>query len=243
MDNYRRSLLKGASALSLLLASPFPVYAKPKQREIVDILGREIVLPQELTRIYVADSGLFLLYASLNEGALYERLIGMPSAFRTADLSLYHQYTRAFPQLLALPEFTAMSSGHFNSEKLIALKPDVIIVAVGTYRAISVNGVLDLLTKANIPVVVFDLSIDPLNNTPISTSIMGNLLGNISQSQAMNQFREKQLTYISQQLGKKTFKRPNVLFERASRALHLSVVFLMAMAVWDKCYKMQVGKT
>ncbi|MBI6527914.1 ABC transporter substrate-binding protein [Proteus vulgaris] len=221
MDNYRRSLLKGASAFSLLLASSFPIYAKPvyikkRQREIVDILGREIVLPQELTRIYVADSGLFLLFASLNKGALYERLIGMPSAFRTADLSLYHQYTRAFPQLLALPEFTAMSSGHFNSEKLIALKPDVIIVAVGTYRAISVNGVLDLLTKANIPVVVFDLSIDPFNNTPISTSIMGSLLGNISQSQAMNQFREKQLTYISQQLEKKPFKRPNVLFERAA---------------------------
>lgn len=221
MDNYRRSLLKGASAFSLLLASPFPVYAKPvyvkqKQREIVDILGREIVLPQELTRIYVADSGLFLLYASLNEGALYERLIAMPSAFRTADLSLYHQYTRAFPQLLALPEFTAMSSGHFNSEKLISLKPDVIIVAVGTYRAISVNGVLDLLTKANIPVVVFDLSIDPLNNTPISTSIMGNMLGNSQQSQAMNLFREKQLSDISQQLGKKPFKRPNVLFERAA---------------------------
>lgn len=221
MDNYRRSLLKGASAFSLLLANPFPVYAKlvyvkPRQREIVDILGREIVLVQELTRIYVADSGLFLLYASLSGGAFYERLIGMPSAFRTADLSLYHQYTRAFPQLLALPEFTAMSSGHFNSEKLIALKPDVIIVAVGTYRAISVNGVLDLLTKANIPVVVFDLSIDPLNNTPISTSIMGNLLGNISQSQAMNQFREKQLNYISQQLRKKPLKRPNVLFERAA---------------------------
>lgn len=89
-------------------------------------------------------------------------------------------------------------------------------MAVGTYRAISVNGVLDLLTKANIPVVVLDLSLDPLNNTPISTAIMGNMLGNIQQSQAMNQFRQKHLTYLSDKLKNNPFKRPNVLFERAA---------------------------
>lgn len=116
MDNYRRSLLKGVSAFSLLLACSFPVYAKPRQRKIVDILERDVLLPNELTQVYIADSGLFLLYDSLNQDALCERLIGVPSAFRTADLSVYRQYTSAFPQLLGLPEFTAMSSGHFNSE-------------------------------------------------------------------------------------------------------------------------------
>ncbi|MEQ4921915.1 ABC transporter substrate-binding protein [Proteus hauseri] len=216
MDNYRRSLLKGASAFSLLLASPFPVYAKQKQRVIVDILKREITLSSNLNKIYIADSGLFLLYATIYTGALYERLIAMPSAFRTADLSLYRQYTQTFPQLLALPEFSAMSSGHFNSERLISLKPDVIIIAVGTYRAISVNGVLDLLTKANIPVVVLDLSIDPLNNTPISTTIMGNLLANTQRSQAMNLFRQQQLAQVSQVLQQTPFIRPTVLFERAA---------------------------
>ncbi|HCH50655.1 MAG TPA: ABC transporter substrate-binding protein [Proteus sp.] len=220
MNIYRRSLLKGASAFSLLLASPFPVYAKQKQKTIVDILKREVTLPSNLNKIYIADSGLFLLYAAVatinTTGAFDERLIAMPSAFRTADLSLYRQYTQAFPKLLSLPEFSAMSSGHFNSEKLISLKPDVIIVAIGTYRAISVNGILDLLTKANIPVIVFDLSIDPLNNTPISTEIMGNLLGNTQRSQAMNLFRQQQLAQVEQRLHQTPFVRPNILFERAA---------------------------
>lgn len=216
MNSSRRSLLKGASALALLLATPFPVFAIQQHRKVVDILGREVFLPKEVKRIYIADSGLFVLYASLNKDAFSERLIAMPSSFRTSDLNLYRQYTQAFPSLLSLPEFSAMSSGHFNSEKLISLKPDVIIVATGTYQAININGVLSLLTKANIPVVAFDLSLDPLKNTPLSITEMGKLLGNTQQSLAMNQFSEKYINHISSLLQKTPFLRPNVLFERAA---------------------------
>lgn len=216
MDKNKRILLKTSMALTVLLSCSIPLQANSSRHRLIDILGREVDLPKDLQRIYLADGSLLYIYASLCSGDLAERLVALPTNFRSADLNSFNQYSRAFPSLAMLPFFSAMSSGNFNSEQLIHLNPQLIVMTVGTYSAIKNNGVMEYLARANIAIVVLDMSIDPMKNTALSISIMANVLGEVSKGEQINQFRTRQLARVSSPLNKYQPQRPRVLFERAA---------------------------
>lgn len=215
MDSDKRQLIKAGMAAAALYSLPCIVMGQQGKR-VQDILTREVMCPIEAKRIYLADSGLVYLYASLCKGELSERLIGLPKNFRSADFNSYCQYMAAFPALKTLPTFSALASGQLNIEALISLRPDVIFVTTGTFAAIRVNGALVHLTRAAIPVVVLDMSLDPMNNTPRSIVIMATVLNELAQAEAINGFIASQLTRVSTVLAKNKPVAPAVLFERAA---------------------------
>jgi len=210
----RRRFIQTA-ALTLLSLSP-ALRAQADTQVITDIAGRQVTLRYPLTRIFLAEGNLFYTVAALSIGTPAERLVGWRNNFRTADLDSYQLYCRYFPELAALPEFSGVEQMQFNLERLIALRPQVMILNLNSRTTVEVSGLMSKLTAANIPVVYVDMSIELMRNTARSISIMGQLFDSPSRANSLNRFRQHHLHQISNTLAQYAPLKPRVMMERAA---------------------------
>ena len=216
MDHLKRRLLKHSLLFSALTALPGGLSAAPEKQTITDIRGRQIDCRITLQRIYVADASLMFLYASLTGKQLTEKLAAIPAAFRHADELSYQQYCRAFPALVALPHLAPLAGAQANTETIIDLHPDIIFVTTGTFSAMETGGITALLERAGIQIVVLDMSISPLKNTPRSIAVMGAVLGVPDRAAEMIAFIHSHLALVTSRLAAAPYRPVPVLLERAA---------------------------
>lgn len=187
-----------------------------KKRSITDILGRSVDFSKKPERIYLADPSLIFLYAVLNKKNFVEKLVAIPSNFRSADLRSYQQYCKAFPALQTLPHLPPIGGAQANLEIILTLKPEMIFTTTGTFAGLQANGLLAILQRANIPVIALDMSIDPIGNTPKSVAIMAEVFQQQDSAKRINQFIKTQLEMVENRLRDAKPNMPSVLLERAA---------------------------
>lgn len=215
MESAKRNLIKAGLAMATLSAMPCPVVAAAMPK-VTDILGRTIAYPENAQKIYLADPSLIFLFATLGIPNFVEKLVAVPSNFRTADLRSYQQYCTAFPKVEQLPHLPAIGGAQANLETILELKPDIIFTTTGTFSGLQANGLLMLLLRANVPVIALDMSVDPLTNTPKSIAIMGKVFGLQERAHRINRFIKTQLDNVNTRLANANPIRPKVLLERAA---------------------------
>lgn len=215
MTASKRDFIKAGLATMVLSAVPSSVLAK-KRPVVRDILNRSVEYPEKIERIYLADSSLVFLYATLRGRHFLQKLVAIPSNFRTADLRSYQQYSHAFPDIKMLPHLPAIGGAQVNLETVLALKPNIIFTTTGTYAGLQANGLLTLLQRAGVSVIVLDMSIDPIANTPKSISIMAEVLGLQNRAKQINQFIKTHLDIVKTRLMSAKPEAINVLLERAA---------------------------
>ncbi|MBO7173440.1 MAG: iron ABC transporter permease, partial [Burkholderiaceae bacterium] len=117
---------------------------------ITDIENRTVTFDQEPKRFVVANYvANFLLVAG---EANLDKVVAIPGdgweAMRKGE---YRAYTKAFPELKTLPSIGGYHDDILNSEKILALKPDGLLVNRSQYQIN--NQRLQTLEKAGIKVV------------------------------------------------------------------------------------------
>lgn len=211
----RRHFIQTAAALALL--SPLQsLRAQADSQVVTDIAGRQVILRYPLKRIFLAEGNLFYTVAALNPASPAEKLVGWRDNFRTADLDSYHLYCRHFPELAELPAFSGVQQMQFNLERLIALRPEVMILNLNTRRTIEANGLMSRLTAAGIPVVFVDMSIGLMSNSAKSLAIMGQLFDSPLRAASLIRFRQQHLDHITETLARHAPPRPRIMMERAA---------------------------
>lgn len=211
----RRDVIQAAAALALL--SPWQALrAQADSQVVTDIASRQVKLRYPLRRIFLAEGNLFYTVAALNPSSPVEKLVGWRDNFRTADLDSYHLYCRHFPELAQLPAFAGVQQMQFNLERLISLRPEVMILNVNTRLTVEANGLMSKLTAAGIPVVFVDMSIGLMSNTARSIAIMGQLFDSPLRAASLIRFRQKHLGHIADMLTLHAPPRPRVMMERAA---------------------------
>ncbi|HGN1704411.1 TPA: ABC transporter substrate-binding protein [Providencia rettgeri] len=211
----KRDFIKAGLATMALTLVPSPSLAGKKHR-VTDILGRSVDFAKKPERIYLADPSLIFLYAALNKNNFIEKLVAVPSNFRSADLRSYQQYCNAFPDLQALPHLPPIGGAQANLEIILTLKPEMIFTTTGTFAGLQANGLLALLQRANIPVITLDMSIDPIGNTPKSIAIMADVFQQQDTAKQINQFIKTHLQMVESRLQAAKPTMPKVLLERAA---------------------------
>ncbi|EAU5747422.1 TPA: ABC transporter substrate-binding protein [Salmonella enterica subsp. enterica serovar Muenchen] len=211
----RRRFLKVTALLAL--SAPFQsIRAHASTQVITDIVGRRVTLCYPLHRIFLAEGNLFYTVAALNPHSPMEKLVGWRDNFRTADLDSYNLYLHYFPELAQLPTFAGVQQTQFDLEKLISLRPEVMILNANTRIAVETSGMMARLTAANIPVVFVDMSIGLMSNSARSIAIMGQLFDNPQRADSLIRFRQRHLDAIVGILSRQTPPRPRVMMERAA---------------------------
>ena len=177
MKKFRRSdAIPGLFGVALSLS--FPLAARAAETEgtsfaVTDLLGREVRFEKAPERIVVAN---YILNFLMTGGAAsLSKVVALPQdgweATRTGE---YKLLTEAFPSILKLSSIGGYHDNVLNTERILSLKPDVILVNIPQYRDNTRR--LAVLERAGVKTVVLDYHAMKPENHAASTRILGKLL-------------------------------------------------------------------
>lgn len=195
------------SCRMLFLASLIvPVLAQAKT--VVDISNRTVEVPDNPQRIVVGESRMLYTLALVEDGNPAKNVVGWPGDMQNLDPQSWQLYVNAFPQIATIPQLGKNNFTQLNAEKIIALKPDLVILPRYAKQPSDHDQMLDSLTQAGIPVIYVDLRIDQLNNTIPSVKLLGDVLNNPQKAARFIAFYQQHMTVFSSVLRNTMAKKP-----------------------------------
>lgn len=171
-------------ALTLLSASLFTSQALA-DRTITDQLGREVTLPDHVTRVVVLQHQTLNLLVQLNAA---EDIVGVMSSWKK---QLGPQFARFMPGIEKLP--TPGDLTQVNIESLLALHPQVVFVANYAPQAM-----IQQIQNAGIPVVAISLRQDAAGEKNKMNPTM------VNEEQAYNEGLKQGIRLIGSVVDRKT---------------------------------------
>lgn len=202
----RRSLLAvGALAAALFVT---PAFAQP--RTITDAAGREVTLPGPARRVVVGFN--FEEYTAIGGPAAWDRAVGISrflwEGWRGAN---WERFTKAIPRIAGLDDVGSTSNNTFSVEKVIALKPDLLILPVWAYTAIAAQ--LPEVERAGIPILVVDYNAQKVAKHVASTLAIGAAIGAEDRARILADEYATGVRDVLDRIARHTGPRPTIHFE------------------------------
>lgn len=142
--------------------------------KVVDVKGREVTLEKPAERVmlgfYYED-----FIAVAGPGALDKVVALSLSTWKDWRPNQFAAYEKALPRLSTLPDVGNTEDGTFSVEKVIAAKPDLVLLAAWSYDALG-EGVKQI-EAAGIPVVTLDYNAQTVEKHVLSTEVLGKVMG------------------------------------------------------------------
>ncbi|MBR0673740.1 ABC transporter substrate-binding protein [Neoroseomonas soli] len=171
----RRPLLAGAA---LLPAAP----ALATTRTVTDALGREVVVGARPERVVVMFN--YEEFTAVAGPEAWGRVVGMNrivwEGWRPA---IFSRYRAAIPRLAGLPDVGNTDEGTFAAEKVIGLRPDLLMMPAWAWTA--AQTARQQIAAAGIPVLVFDYNAQTLERHVASTRAIGAAMGTPERAEAL----------------------------------------------------------
>lgn len=179
-------------------------------KSVTDILGRQVIVPDNPQRIILGESRMLYTLALLEPGNPAQRVIGWPADLERFDAQSWQLYTQKFPKIAKIPIIGSGNIRQINVERLIQLQPDLIILPRFA-RAEGDDGTLAGLTKAGIPVIYVDLRVDLLKHTVPSIKLLGEVLNRQARAEQFINFYQQHMQLIQQRLANYQGRKPTVM--------------------------------
>ena len=159
------------------MPAPFghqPQYMLNVDTSAIDAIAQTLPLTQEPQRIIVANYiQNFMLVGGRDA---LKRVVGMTQDhWESTRMGEYQVFTTAYPELKSIPSIGGFHDDILNSEKIIALKPDAMIINRTQFAANTQR--IEVFERAGIRVIVTDYHAMKLENHVLSTRIIGRMLG------------------------------------------------------------------
>lgn len=182
-------------------------------RTVIDIDGNPVNIPDNPQRIVLGESRMLYTLALLETGDPVKRVVGWPLDLKKYDRQTWNIFARRFPQMLAIPSLGLGGTNDMNPEKVLALKPDLVILpSLARYDDADLR-LKEMLNAAHIPVVKIDLRVHLLKNTQRSVNILGEVLNQTARAQAFNHFYDAHMQVIHDRLATYSGHKPTVLLQ------------------------------
>ncbi len=194
---------------SLLLCS-IGSLAVAKPVVIEDVLGRKVTVDAPAKRVmlgfYIED------YFAVAGDKGYDRLAGMSRGwFVKSRPATWAMYVASKPQLAKVPDVGNVQDQTFSIEKVMAAKPDVVVLADWQYKALGAE--VARLDAARIPVVVVDYNAQTLERHLDSTRILGEVTGETARAQRIASDYRQVVDTITQRVAKAKRPQPRIYIE------------------------------
>src|SRR5471032_334293 len=149
----------------MLLLATLMITRLAQARTVVYRYGRTVEVPDHPQRIVLGESRMLYTLSLVQEGNPAKNIVGWPGDMQNLDPQSWQLYVKAFPEIATIPQLGKNNFTQFNAEKIIALKPDLVILPRYAKQQSDHDQMLDSLTQAGIAVIYVDLRVDQLNNT------------------------------------------------------------------------------
>ncbi|MBT3071262.1 ABC transporter substrate-binding protein [Rhodomicrobium sp. Az07] len=233
-----RTLLAARAALILLavlLATAMSVgnlAAETKTREITDMIGRKVVVPAEIRKIYSSTPPTtYVLYAIA------------PDTVAGLNLNMTAEQRRLMrPETANLPVLggTIGMGRQVNPEEILALKPDIVIAWANSSN--DVGRVEARFAKLGLPVVF--LNVDKLEDYPAAFKYLGELLGRQERANELASYISGAMSRVAAAVGSvpqdqriKVYyaESPDGLATECDTSFHVEPVILAAGNIVHRC--------
>ncbi|WP_159991965.1 ABC transporter substrate-binding protein [Pelistega ratti] len=149
-------------------------FAQAEPVKIKDILDREVTVDLPAKRVvlgfYYQD------YMAVGGEKALDNVVGFSKkVWSVWAPTSWELFSKAVPKLNQLEDIGEVEEGTFSAEKVLALKPDLLVLADWQYEALGSD--LDVINEAGIPIVVLDYNAQTLPKHLRSTEIIGELTG------------------------------------------------------------------
>lgn len=193
--------------LFLLLLLSHSIFA----RQIVDITGATVTVPDRPQRIVVGESRMLYTLALLQPDYPAAHIAGWPGDMAKYDAQSWQQYLQRFPQMAQIPQLGSGSLRELNAERVLQLHPDLVILPRLAKTGGEEARFRQVMQQAGVPVVTVDLRVDLLHNTLPSIKILGELLNQPQRAQAFSAFYQHHMQRIQQRLANRQGPRTTVM--------------------------------
>ena len=199
------------SSLALAAALAFgtaAAHAKPVQ--ITDVNGRKVTVDLPAKRVvlgfYYQD------YMAIGGKDALNNVVGFSKAV-WADWAppSWAAFSKAVPKLNQLADVGEVEVGTFSVEKVLALKPDLLILADWQYKALGSD--LARINKAGIPIVVLDYNAQTVAKHVQSTKLIGTLTGQQQKADKLAADYKRIADTIQARVKKANLPKPKVYVE------------------------------
>ena len=207
MSMRRRAALSLAAALPL--AATFGRRAHAAPLAITDALGRTVTLKAPAERIVLGFN--YEEFTAIAGPAGWDRVVGFAKTLWSEwRPSVFKRYLVPIPRLAALPDVGNTEDGTFSLEKVLALRPDLVVLAAWSFT--SLGQQVAQLEALGIPVLVIDYNAEIPARHVASTLAMGAATGNDERARVLADLYMAKLADIAQRVGTTTV-RPKVYLE------------------------------
>lgn len=203
--------LPGAIAGLFLIAAG----AQAEPVTVTDALGRSVSVNAPVQRIVLAQARHYPLLALLHPHPA-KLVAGWSDELRTSYVDDYAAYLKDAPELADIPVVARHTPDTFSVEKALSLKPDLVVLtprfAGGTSKAqVEDTPIMKRFAAADVPVIVVDFFIRPMEHTVPSLRALGAALGEDARTGDFIAFYEQHMHAIRERLvDVPAADRPNV---------------------------------
>lgn len=180
--------------------------ADGEKRIVVDALGREVEVPQNVERILMGGQKMLYTTALLNPDNPTDKIVAWPEDLTENDKATFDRYAEKFPEVKEIPTTGEIYNNTMSLEQALEARPDVFVVNAGVFDAAKDAGIVAGLEKAGVPTVTVDYFIDPVKNTVPSIRMMGQLMGRETQAEEFIDYYEQKVSAVTDRLAE---KKPN----------------------------------
>lgn len=201
----RRTLLAALAAVTLSSAS----VAAPL--EVTDALGRTVTINVPVTRVIVNFN--FEEFTAVAGADGWKKVVGMSRApWEGWRPVIFNRYKAVIPNLADMPDIGNSDDNNFSVEKVISLKPDVLLLAEWTFKSLKTGK--DQIEAAGIPIVVIDYNAQELARHLASTRAIGKVMGQDARAEEIARYYEAKYNDVMARVAKANpATKPKVYFE------------------------------
>lgn len=194
-------------ALFLMLVSSFSF---SKEVILKDVLDREVKLNLPIKRIalgfYYTD---FLAVGGVKS---LDKVVGFSKAVWTDwTPASWELYSKTLPQLNSIADFGEVEVGTFSVEKVLSLKPDLLILAAWQYQVLEFD--LEPIIEANIPIIVLDYNKEKVELHAKSTELLGVITGEEKRAKELIDFYKNTANEVANRIEKAQLPKPKIYIE------------------------------
>ncbi|WP_165313704.1 ABC transporter substrate-binding protein [Vibrio ziniensis] len=200
-------------SLSTLL---FASYSFAQTTTITDVLDREVTFDAPAKRVIV---GFYPEdYMAIGTEAAYDNVVGMSKYIWQARPANWEMNVKHRPSLDEIPGIGRVDTNTFSVEKVISLRPDLIMLADWQYKGLGSD--IQRLESAGIPIVVVDYNAQTLDRHIKSTQLIGVITGQQERAAKIANEYKQNIEMITARLEKANLPQPKIYTEYGASGIN-----------------------
>jgi ABC-type Fe3+-hydroxamate transport system substrate-binding protein len=178
--------------------------------EITDAAGRKVSVPSPADRVVILFN--YEEYAAIVGPGAFDKVVGFDkTVWYDWRRSIWDKYVAANPRIATIPDVGDSWNGTFSVEKVVALKPQLVIAPKWAFDALASQ--ISQLEAAGIPTIVINYNAMTVPTHVASTLAIGAAMGTLPRAEELADLYKAKVADVQARIAKAGRAAPKVYVE------------------------------